>query len=276
MDSFDRRREPVLVRVRGGKFISSRHQRVIPHPSARWFVLFLQEGPVRQYTVVVSALFLLASGSVSAAGKGQGGCSIKDGAPIYAKSKSDKVIGKVNLHACVVGITTRGILGNEYIFEQEDGRVHVAAFKNREEKGMYATAWMDPADLSNFTFECGCGSSDNQKAECTPFSGIVSFTWNPCFLEARQKKLDDLKASAAAPVSAAAASSRTTGNEKALRNDDVLSLIKVGLDDALTIAKIQQSKAVAFDVSTEGIVALKKAGASNAVIDAMMKRAASQ
>lgn len=231
---------------------------------------------MRQYIVIASAAFVIASGPLSAAGKGQGGCSIKDGAPVYAKSTGDKVIGKVNLHACVVGVTTRGILGNEYVFEEEGGRVHVAAFKNKEEKGLYATAWMDPADLSNFTFDCGCGSSDDDRKSCSPFSGIVSFKWNPCFLEGRQKKIDELKGGGTPPASGTSSSSSATGNEKALRNEDVLSLIKVGLDDALIASKIQQSKAVAFDLSTDGIVALKKAGASNAVIDAMMKRAAKQ
>jgi hypothetical protein len=91
------------------------------------------------------------------------------------------------------------------------------------------------------------------------------------FTEARDKKLEELnkqpQANAAVPTG-----SNPPSNEKPLRNDDVLSLVKVGLDDKLIISKIQAAEATDFDLSTEGIVALKTAKVSNAVIDAMMKR----
>jgi hypothetical protein len=49
--------------------------------------------------------------------------------------------------------------------------------------------------------------------------------------------------------------------------------VKVGLDDELIISKIQAVAMTDFDLSTESLVALKTATVSNAVIDAMMKRA---
>jgi hypothetical protein len=228
---------------------------------------------IRMRRYLVLATLLLVSGSPAVgAGIGQGGCSIKDGAPMYYRAKGDKLIGTLNRLDCVAGVTTRGILGNEYLFEKENGRVHVAALNYKGEPGRYFTAWMDPADLSTFTFECGCGSTDQDRASCTPLSGanMTIYSWNPCFIKASELKATELKAGGAQAVSGA------SGNEKALRNEDVLTLIKVGLDDALISSKIQQSKVVAFDLSTDGIVALKKAGASNAVIDAMMKRAEKQ
>ena len=213
---------------------------------------------------------------LEAAGKGQGGCVIRDEAAVYDGSKGDKidkVLGKLKLHQCVVGITTRGILGNEFVFERNDGRVHIAAFAEKVEKGMYRTAWMDPADLSLFTFECGCGSSKKSREECTPFQGVINYEWNPCFLEARDKKQSELKAQGAGPGATPQAGAAGSRGEKALGNDDILSLVKVGLDDSLIISKINQAPAVAFDLSTEGIVALKTAKVSNGVIDSMMKRA---
>jgi hypothetical protein len=51
-----------------------------------------------------------------------------------------------------------------------------------------------------------------------------------------------------------------------------LSLVKVGLGDDLVVAKIKSAAAVAFDLSTDGLISLKRGGASSAVIDAMMKR----
>jgi hypothetical protein len=219
------------------------------------------------------------SSSVLASGKGQGGCVIHDLAPIYAKSEGEKIEAKGQIGDCMAGITTRGILGNEFVFEKENGRVHVAYFANKEQKGLYRTAWMNPADLSTFTYECGCGSSKKNREGCTPLQGMMSFEWNPCFTEGRDKKLEDLnrqpQANAAAPASATASpegSATAKRPEKALRNDDILSLVKVGLDDNLIISKIQAAEATNFDLSTEGIVALKTAKVSNAVIDAMMKR----
>jgi hypothetical protein len=212
-----------------------------------------------------------------AEGKGAGGCIITPKAPIYHKAKGEEVLGAGELGDCVVGITTRGIMGHEFSFEEEDGRVHVAYFPTKEEKGLYHTAWMNPADLARFSYECGCGSNKRQRAECTPFSGIVSYVYNTCYKEARDRKRGEiLKQGAAASGSAAAASeggASAKGSEKALRNDDVLSLVKVGLDDKLIISKIQGAEATTFDLSTDGIVALKTANVSNAVIDAMMKKA---
>lgn len=221
----------------------------------------------------ISAAMIISSVPAYAAGRGQGGCSIRDDAPVYDHSTGDKIVAKVKLHECVTGITTRGVLGNEFVFEREDGRVHVAAFKNKEEKGMYVTAWMDPADLSIFTFECGCGTGKKARQECTPFQGVFSKEWNPCFLEAREKKKAELKTQGAALGAASQPTNASQRTAKALGNDDILSLVKVGLDDALIITKINQAPAVAFDVSTDGIVSLKTAKVSNAVIDAMMKRA---
>jgi len=54
--------------------------------------------------------------------------------------------------------------------------------------------------------------------------------------------------------------------DSVLRNDDVLTLKKVGLDDSLIIAKIKSAQATEFDLSTNGLVSLKSASVSNAVI----------
>lgn len=216
------------------------------------------------------------SSPVLASGRGQGGCVIHDLAPVYAKSEGEKTEAQGQLGDCMAGITTRGILGNEFVFEKENGRVHVAYFTNKEQKGIYRTAWMNPADLSTFTYECGCGSSKKHREGCTPFQGIMSFEWNPCFTEARDKKLEELNKQPQANVAVPTGSNppSAASNEKPLRNDDVITLVKAGLDDSLIISKIQQTRTEAFDTSTDGLVALKKAGASSAVLDAIMKRTA--
>jgi hypothetical protein len=54
----------------------------------------------------------------------------------------------------------------------------------------------------------------------------------------------------------------------ALTNDDIIKLVQVNLADSVIIAKIKSS-ACAFDTSTDGLVRLKQAGVSDAVLQAM-------
>jgi hypothetical protein len=60
-----------------------------------------------------------------------------------------------------------------------------------------------------------------------------------------------------------------TQSSAGLTVDGVISLIQAGISDDLIIAKIQKSSQT-FDLSTEDMVRLKKAGASDAVMKAMM------
>ena len=58
----------------------------------------------------------------------------------------------------------------------------------------------------------------------------------------------------------------------AMTNHDVIQLAKAKLSDSVIISKIRKSK-TKFDMSTNGLVALKQAGVSDAVISAMMDAA---
>jgi hypothetical protein len=60
--------------------------------------------------------------------------------------------------------------------------------------------------------------------------------------------------------------------EKALTNADVIELANAKLGDDIVVAKIQQAPKEELDVSTDSLLALKKAGVGNAVVDAMIKR----
>jgi hypothetical protein len=60
-----------------------------------------------------------------------------------------------------------------------------------------------------------------------------------------------------------------TASSAGLTVDGVISLLGAGISDDLIIAKIQKS-GQAFDLSTDDMVRLKKAGASDAVMKAMM------
>jgi hypothetical protein len=57
--------------------------------------------------------------------------------------------------------------------------------------------------------------------------------------------------------------------EAVLQNQDVIKMVKAGLDDALIIAKIGSSKCQ-FDTSTDALIQLKQSGVSAAVLKAVV------
>jgi TonB family protein len=61
---------------------------------------------------------------------------------------------------------------------------------------------------------------------------------------------------------------QTASSEGALRNEDIIKLAKVGIDDAIIIAKIGKSRCQ-FDTSTGTLIQLKQSGVSAAVLEAM-------
>jgi hypothetical protein len=61
----------------------------------------------------------------------------------------------------------------------------------------------------------------------------------------------------------------TTSGEAMLHNEDIIKLVKVGIDDATIITKISSSKCL-FDTSTDALIRLKKCGVSASVLKTMM------
>ncbi len=228
--------------------------------------------------------FLLSIGALASAlpasgqGKGEGAIVLRDNAPVYRGSTGDKTEATLQRGDFVAGVTTAGLAGKHYEFEEDDGRVHVAYFRPPKTEGTLWTAWMDPADLATFLYDCGCDRKS--KGECRPYNAeFMTWKWNACFKEARNNKLAELRAKweghpagsqQSQPQGAGEASQRPT--ERPLTNDDLLALIKLDLGDDTVIAKIRQAPEEALDVSTESLVSLKKAGVNKAVIDAMIKR----
>ncbi len=61
--------------------------------------------------------------------------------------------------------------------------------------------------------------------------------------------------------------------QQVMNNDSVIKLVKAGLSDDLIVTTINSSPG-AYDTSTDGIIALKTAGASDKVIAALIAKAA--
>jgi len=69
-----------------------------------------------------------------------------------------------------------------------------------------------------------------------------------------------------------AASVVLTAQTKPLTNADIVSLAKLAMGDDVIIAKINQAAAVDFKLEVADLEALKKAGVTNPVISAMLKK----
>lgn len=229
--------------------------------------------------VITLAVAAMAPNS-SAQGRGDGGIVVRENAPVYKTSTSDTPEIQLNRGDAVAGITTQGILGTRYQFEEENGRLHVLYFKPGVSVGAYYWGWMVPGDLVRFFYDCGCDSGEDRG--CRPTSTKwMKFRWNTCFIEARDAKKLDLEARStgaqgdptATGSSAPAPAGVAAPIEKPLTNDDVLSLVRLDLGDDLVIAKIQQAPSEALDVSTDALVKLKANGVSKEVLDSMIKRA---
>jgi hypothetical protein len=233
--------------------------------------------------------------SALAAGKAQGGCVVRDTdrdgpAPIYRSEDGDKVEAWAMRGDCFGGISTVG-LTRQYQFEHKNDRLHILYLTKGVKSplkivnpGMESTAWINASDVETFLYECGCGFGEGRECGPTALEGFIDRTWNVCFQEARDKKLAELKlrwTQGAAPQPAGVAADTTVETpasskaplEKPLTNDDVIFMLKADLGDQLTIEKIRQAPVTRFDVSAEGLVKMKKDGASKAVIDAVLKRA---
>lgn len=66
------------------------------------------------------------------------------------------------------------------------------------------------------------------------------------------------------------ASQNIRAQEETMTNGEVVSLVKAGLNQSIIVNKIRASK-TNFDLSTDGLIALKKAGVSDAVVTAMLE-----
>lgn len=136
----------------------------------------------------VPLVALLGAPLCLAQGKGDGGIVVPDAAPIYRGSTGETTEATLNRGDAVAGITTEGVFGSAYQFEEEDGRIHVLYFRTGTpvEGGAYYTAWMNPADPARFSYDCGC----DHENKCRPFSSRwLKFRWNTCFAEARDAEL---------------------------------------------------------------------------------------
>lgn len=215
---------------------------------------------------VATALLLGVAGAHGQWGqrKGEGALVIRDGAPAYESKSSTTVKRTFSRGDAVAGFHKVAIAVN-YEFFEENGRVRV--LYPRPNSARMDDAWMDPADLQTFIYDC-CDE------ECIPVkASFKRAEWNPCFKEGMNRAVAHQQFQGRHTPRPSAGRTSSSAKEPPLTNDDVLAMLGADLGDELVIAKIRQAQDEALDVSPEALVALRRQGVSKAVLDAMLSRA---
>jgi hypothetical protein len=216
---------------------------------------------------------------------GQGAVVVRDTdrdgpAPIYAHEQGDAIEAEAMRGDFVAGYTNLGLIAHSYAFQSSNGRVHVVYFANKKRSGFVKMAWMDPADLRPFDYDCSCGlqSFHGLKTEfCSPFAptGILRFKWNSCFENARDAQLADLQSGSAphraAPESPGTANTQASasdsGSDKPL-SVDAIAALTAGPDEGKAGSHKSGGGHASKqkDLTNADVVSLVKAGLGDKVI----------
>jgi hypothetical protein len=216
---------------------------------------------------------------------GQGAVVVRDTdrdgpAPIYAHEQGDAIEAEAVRGDFVAGYTNLGLIAHSYAFQSSNGRVHVVYFANKKQSGFVKTAWMDPADLRPFDYDCSCGLAafHGLKTEfCSPFAptGILRFRWNACFEKSREAQIAGLPAggvshataSQSAPPPSSHAAESDTGADKPLSADAIAALTGGPSNEEPATHKSSGGHASKQkNLSNADVVSLVKAGLGDKVI----------
>jgi hypothetical protein len=137
----------------------------------------------------VALLALNSAAADSREGEGatpfEGAIVIRPGAPIYAESKG----GEVSRHLSRGDAVAITMFRARTWYDEVDGRVEVLFFLNPGGNGVPAGGWMNPKDLSKFTYYGPCQRFQWGAVR----AGAAHPTdWDACFRKARDKALDAL------------------------------------------------------------------------------------
>jgi len=112
--------------------------------------------------------------------------------------------------------------------------------------------------------ECDC----SDPAKPAYYKSIIDFEFPPGYLAAAELgQIEDVINQVLAIDKGTGSSPR--GNTGDHRNDDLIKMVQAKLPDSVLIAKIRSSKSE-FDTSSDALIDLKRAGASDAVLQAIL------
>ena len=158
--------------------------------SPHWCGAFLEGVEIMRRLATLGASIALLVGAATASGdttgRGEGGIVIADDVPIYSSSDGNKKIA-----TCVKGDVVAAIaslLAGEFVFSEKHGRVQVKFFPNMEQVGIPWDGWIDPKQLSKFSYDCSCSVNEG----CNPTPDLLTYPPRRCPVEPLVTALEGL------------------------------------------------------------------------------------
>jgi hypothetical protein len=137
--------------------------------------------------LVLGLVAAAAAGLAQESGTREGAIAIRDDAPVFSSAKGDKVEAKLKRGDAVAFVKFG--LSRRWLPEEVNGRLHVCYLRGEPRRSAH-TAWMDPNDLSRFTYELRCRNNLSPVITGTLFSAD---RWSECFERARDAKWEVLR-----------------------------------------------------------------------------------
>lgn len=168
---------------------------------------------------------------VNAAKLGEAAIVIREGAQIFEESDEPDIADSATKGEIVAYFT--GSIGSpNFMMTERDGRVKVLYLRGDDPQWkMFEIGWMNPADLSSFTYDCEC----SRVKGCTPLtdhpSRFRAFSWTPCLKQSGTAHAAQLQSVQPAPSPESSSEGKLSVSSKCTV-DQILKMKEAGLSDA--------------------------------------------
>lgn len=185
---------------------------------------------IRLTAVAVTAAALLPT-VANAAKLGEAAIVIRDDAPIFEESDEPDIADSATKGETVAYFT--GSIGSPtFMMTERDGRVKVLYLRGDDPQWkMFEVGWMNPGDLSSFTYDCECSRAKG----CTPLtdhpSRFRAFSWTVCLKQSGTADAAQVLAAQPAPSPAESPDGKPAAPGKCTV-DQILKMKESGLSDA--------------------------------------------
>lgn len=186
---------------------------------------------VRCALAIVAVTVTLVPVTSRAAQLGEAAIVLHDNAPIYEASDEPDIADHATKGE-IVAYITGSIASPTFMKSENNGRVKVMYLRGDDpDWKMYHQGWMNPTDLSDFTYDCECSHTKG----CTPLTDhpfrFRAFAWVVCLRQSGATHAKEVLATEVATAPTDKSGSKSQANTKCTV-DQILKMKQAGLTDA--------------------------------------------
>jgi hypothetical protein len=180
---------------------------------------------------LVAITVTLIPAASQAAQLGEAAVVLHDNALIYEESDEPEIADHATKGE-IVAYITGNIASPTFMKSASGGRVKVMYLRGDDpDWKMYHQGWMNPTDLSDFTYDCECSHTKG----CTPLTDhpfrFRAFAWTVCLRQSGATHAKGALAAEAATAPTEKSDSKSKANTKCTV-DQILKMKQAGLADA--------------------------------------------